>query len=210
MTRFGVLGDVHCEDAAVSAALELFTKLGAERVLCVGDVVDGPGDVTRTIEALQRADCVAGNHDRWYLEGKLRDLPDAHPAGTLTAAQRLWLAGLPALREYDTPRGRLLLCHGLGADDMATLRPDDFGYGLENNDALNGLLGRNAYALVVSGHSHRRMVRRVGSTTFINAGTLLRGHEPCALVLDLEAATAAFFDWKGGAFAASAPISLAR
>jgi predicted phosphodiesterase len=44
MSRFGVLGDVHCEHEALAAALKLFEHQKVDRVLCVGDVVDGPGD----------------------------------------------------------------------------------------------------------------------------------------------------------------------
>lgn len=208
MTRFGVLGDVHSEDQALAAALELFARERVERVLAVGDLVDGPGDPARTIELLAGVDCVAGNHDRWYLGGTVRDLPDALPARTLSAAHQAWLAALPSMRTYETPRGALLLCHGMGDDDMATLRPDDFGYGLENNDAVQGVLRSGRWRFVVSGHSHQRMVRNLGNVTFVNAGTLLRGHSPCALVLDVEPMTASFFDWNGETFAAATALAL--
>ena len=42
--KVGILGDVHCEDAALGAARALFAERGASRVLAVGDLVDGPGD----------------------------------------------------------------------------------------------------------------------------------------------------------------------
>ena len=208
MTRFGVLGDVHSEDVILAAALELFAREQVDRVLAVGDLVDGPGDPLRTFELLAGADCVAGNHDRWYLEGVMRELPDALPAGTLGAEHQRWLAALPATRTYPTPDGALLLCHGLDTDDMASLRPHDFGYGLDNNDALQRLLREGRYRFVVSGHSHRRMVRKLGATTFINAGTLLREHSPGVLVLDVARRTADFFDWTGTSFAGASSHAL--
>jgi predicted phosphodiesterase len=101
-----------------------------------------------------------------------------------------------------------MLCHGLGNDDMSTLKPDDFGYALETNDALQRLLKRGDHRFVVSGHSHRRMVRKLANVTFINAGTLLREHEPCVVVLDFDALTATFHDWREGAYVAAAPVAL--
>lgn len=202
MTRFGVLGDVHCEDVILAAALELFSRESVERVLCVGDLVDGLGDPVRTLELLQRVDCVAGNHDRWLLDNQLRDMLDATPPSAVEA-HRAWLASLPPTRAY----GDLLLCHGLGEDDMATLKPDDYGYGLENNDGVTKLL-RSRFRYVVSGHSHQRMVRRLGDVTFINAGTLLRMQNPGVLVLDLGARTATFHDWNGSAFTAAASTAV--
>lgn len=120
--KVGVLGDVHCEDAALSAARALFTKHAASRVLAVGDFVDGPGDPHRTLELLADTDAVAGNHDRWYGLGMLRELPDALPIGTLSAGHRHWLSGLPSSRQYTTAKGKLLLCHGIGDDDMVSVR----------------------------------------------------------------------------------------
>jgi predicted phosphodiesterase len=206
--RLGILGDVHCEDVALAAARALFAAAGTSYVLAVGDLVDGPGDPHRTLELLADVDAVAGNHERWYRHGTLRTLPDALPVGTLGAAHARWVAALPATRTYATPHGELLLCHGIDDDDMATLRPDDLDYAIESNTALQRLLDRGAYRFVVSGHSHRRMIRKLATTTFINAGTLLRGFEPCVLVLDLDDLTATFFDWDGTAFTPCATITV--
>jgi predicted phosphodiesterase len=206
--KLGCLGDVHCEDVALTASRALFAEHGATRVLAVGDLVDGPGDPDRTLELLADTDAVAGNHDRWYGDGTLRTLPDALPIGTLSSGHERWLAALPRSREYSTRHGMLLLCHGLGDDDMATVRPDDREYALTSNTALQRVLDDGHYRFVLSGHSHRRMVRKIAQTTFINAGTLLRGFEPCALILDLDAMTAVFFDWDGIAFSAGRALDI--
>jgi putative phosphoesterase len=208
MSRFGVLGDVHCEDVALAAALKLFERERVEKVLAVGDLVDGPGDARRTVELLQHVDVVRGNHERWHLDHTMRGLPDATPPEALDKAHRAWLGALPQVKSYATPHGRLMLCHGLGNDDMSTLKPDDFGYALETNDALQRLLKRGDHRFVVSGHSHQRMVRKLEEVTFINAGTLLREHEPCVVVLDFDALTATFHDWRDGTYVAAAPVAL--
>jgi predicted phosphodiesterase len=65
------------------------------------------------------------------------------------------------------------------------------GHALETNDRLHEILADERFALVIGGHTHRRMVRRFArrrgpSVTIVNAGTLCADAEPCALVLDLE------------------------
>jgi predicted phosphodiesterase len=114
-------------------------------------------------------------------------LPDATPVDGITPESRQMLAQLPEMVEFDTVCGRALLCHGLGPNDMAKVAPDDVGYALESNDDLQGLLRGSKYRWILNGHSHRRMVRNFGDVTLINAGTLLRHHQPCFLELDFEA-----------------------
>ena len=114
---------------------------------------------------------VRGNHDRWLLEGRTGVAREG-----VGLAARAYLASLPATLAFDTPAGRLLLCHGLGEDDMARLCPYDEGYALEANHALHALVGAAEYRLVIGGHTHHRMVRSLYGATFINPGTLLREH----------------------------------
>ena len=103
------------------------------------------------------------------------------------------LADLPEMVEFKTVQGLALLCHGLGPNDMAKVGPDDFGYALDSNDDLQNLIRGGSYRWILNGHSHRRMVRDFGGVTLINAGTLMRHHEPCFLELDFEAASVSVF-----------------
>lgn len=185
----GVLGDVHAEDGILATFLDALQAVGVSETLCVGDIVDGRGDLGRTVELLARyrVQCVRGNHDRWAVAGTLRDLEDAHrPTGPV----RAFLAGLPPIRQFQTPLGGLLLCHGVGPDDMAELTPDTDGYALQALDQLWALQAREDVAVMVGGHTHRAMVRRFPELVVVNAGTLRRapGRPPLCLALDLERA----------------------
>ncbi len=188
LERFVAVGDVHAEDVSLEAILD-FARSRSLPVLAVGDFVDGHGDARRTIEllAMERVHCVRGNHDRWLDEDKMRTLPGATPSSALDDVARAFLARLPATRRFATPRGTLLLCHGLGDDDMAELRPDHRGYALQANDALREMREAGDVALVVHGHTHERMIRRLDPITFINPGTLLREHSPAFMVVDIGA-----------------------
>jgi putative phosphoesterase len=194
-SRFGLLGDIHAEDERLATALAHFEAERVEHVLFVGDVVDGEGDVDRCCELLAsaRALGVRGNHDRWLLAGTMRSLPRAHARDALTAASVALLESLPAVREIATPKGLMLLCHGVGENDMQRLRPDDDGYALASNDALAELVRERRYTLAVGGHTHERMVRRFGDLVFVNPGTLALDSAPCCAILDLARQRVAFF-----------------
>jgi putative phosphoesterase len=196
LTRVGVIGDIHGEDEVLDRVLQHFASVGVPTVLAVGDMVDGVGDVNRACSLLAEYGvlAVAGNHDRWILAGRMRDLRDATPAVALTNESRAWIEHLPRTRSFDTPGGPLLLCHGLGEDDMAELRSGDSGYALESNFALQALIESREFRFVVNGHAHERMVRSLGRLTIINAGTLSGGHLQTCCVLDFELGEGEFLD----------------
>jgi predicted phosphodiesterase len=184
--KIGVLGDAHAEDERVERALEYFRHAGASVTLCAGDVTDGYGSATRTVELL--ADhgvlTVRGNHERWTLSNTMRELPAATDPATLSPRARTFLESCPATLELSSPLGPLLLCHGLGPNDMARVKPDHFGIALTSNLELQALIHDRRYRLVVNGHSHRPMVRRFDTLTIVNAGTLKRDENPCVVMID--------------------------
>jgi predicted phosphodiesterase len=194
--RVGVIGDIHCEDELLQTVLEHFVSEGAATMLAVGDIVDGIGDANRVCELLTHREVftVKGNHDRWILNDSMRGLRNATPLNTLRAEMREWLARLPTTLSFKTPKGELLLCHGIGEDDMAMLRQDDAGYALEFNLALSDLLRSTTYSFIVNGHSHEAMVRTIGKLTIINAGTLARGGRQTCSLVDFESGWVDCFD----------------
>jgi putative phosphoesterase len=209
--RFAIIGDVHTEDEALGRALDFVRQQGVEAILAVGDVVDGLGDASRCCRLLVDAEAlvVRGNHDRWFLSDTLRDLPAATQPQHANSAARAFLASLPTVRRIATARGGLLLCHGTGEDDMRAVQPDDSGYALETNDELQRILREPDTRIMVGGHSHRRMVRRIGSLTIINAGTLARGEGPCFGIVDLEREPkVTFFTWTAGAIGPAQVVPL--
>src|SRR5262245_31832029 len=186
--RVAIIGDVHAEDEHLSTALEHFSHRNVDAVLCTGDVVVDQGAAQRGCDLLryQWIPTVRGNHDRWLVEGALRTLADATRSDDLDAAALQFLKDLPRTLEFATLLGPLLLCHGLGTNDMAKVRDDDFGYALDTNDDLQSLLRLARFRFIVNGHSHHAMVRDFGSLTVINAGTLKRDNEPCVLLIDFS------------------------
>jgi predicted phosphodiesterase len=142
--RIGLIGDIHAEDKLLELTLNFLESRSVELVTATGDVADGTGSVDRccSLLSLRKVVAVCGNHDRWLLAGVARDPPDATPTDAVTLDSRRIHPQLPEMVEFDTVRGRALLCHGLGLNDMAKVGPDDFGYALEANDDLQNLLRR--------------------------------------------------------------------
>jgi predicted phosphodiesterase len=196
--RLGLIGDVHAEDSLLAAALTFLEGQSLDLIACTGDLADGPGSVPRCCELLRRKGVVvvAGNHDRWLLNNRMRQLPDATARGRLDGKTRQYLSQRPKTVEVPTIHGMALLCHGLGEDDMATLHPDDYGYAIEQNWALQELLRKRRYRFVLSGHSHHRMVRQIDHLTVVNAGTLKRDHEPGFVMIDFLAGEATLLDFE--------------
>ena len=181
--RWGVIGDVHCEDRRLEVAIATLLEAGAQTLIQVGDIVDGRGSLERCVELLQTHDVqtIAGNHERWFLSGDMRTLPNA----TLETDEdtRAFLASLPPTRRFETPKGDMLVCHGVGQDDMVNLRPDTRGYDLQSvMPALRPLLLDDSLRFMIGGHTHQRMVRSFEGLSIINAGTL-HDHGPAGFIL---------------------------
>lgn len=199
-TRIGIVGDIHTEANVLAWALDVLRAQKVERILATGDIADGPhhgAGVIRACKLLRDANvlAVAGNHDRWMLDSERRDFPDATFADELDAETKAYLQALPVSVDIMTPLGLMSFGHGLSRDDMSGLYPYDHGPALTNNEPLQALLQAGHYQLVLSGHTHHRMVRKLEGVIFINAGAIKVTREPCCLLLDFVKRKATFFDY---------------
>lgn len=201
LRRVGLIGDVHAEDEALAFALAELLRLGAETLLQVGDIADGPGDLTRTIELLREHQVLAvrGNHDRWQLSDDLRTLPYASLRSEIEPSVVEYLSALPPTREFASARGHVLLCHGLGHNDMVGVKPDHEGYDIAMNQELQQLIAERHFSFVLNGHTHRPMLRSFGALSIVNAGTLLRENERCFTLIDFERGELVRFRHEAGA-----------
>ena len=175
-----VIGDIHTESNLLAKAISHGGAAGVDKILSVGDIVDGPGDPLACIAQLQthRAAVVRGNHERWVVEGNPMD-PFDYPHEALD-----WLAELPATVEIATPTGRVLLGHGIGDNDMLEIDSYTDGYALENLDPLWALIRGGRYRWMLGGHTHRPMVRTIEGLTIVNAGTLVLDQHPGFVIAD--------------------------
>jgi putative phosphoesterase len=198
ITRVGLIGDVHGEDKALEAVL-FFLKAqpSLDAILCTGDLPgkEGIGDTNRCCELLQADDVltIRGNHDRWFIENEdVREMlgmvnePVSFPS-------RAYIASLPKTRTFDTPVGSLMLCHGVGTDDMAGIYP----WAADDAPVCHALKERRIYGwyrILIAGHTHKRLARPAGTVTVINPGTLLWDKEPGFAIADFVDGTVQFYN----------------
>lgn len=199
--RFGLIGDVHAEHERLDVAIAALKAAKVDGLLCCGDLVDGHGDVDRVCSALalHRVTTVRGNHDRWIRADELRTLPNAHRMTALTALTIEMLKTLPRTVTLDVPGGKLLLCHGVGDNDMVRLTADDGAYAISSNEDLLKVLFDATITVMVCGHTHAPMVRRFERgagkppLVVVNAGTLAREDAPGFAILDVAAKRVEFY-----------------
>jgi putative phosphoesterase len=199
LSNIGLIGDVHAEAERLEAALEFMQQAGVQRILCVGDIADGSGDVNRCCQLLEQAGVavVRGNHDRWLMQGIMRDLPAATRSDEINEKSKSFIKSLPSTQTFETVSGKLLLCHGLGDNDMQRLTPDDYGYALQFKDELHRLIEKREFRFVIGGHTHRRMVRHFDHLTVINPGTLYDAQSPCIALADFSTMQVRFHNFTG-------------
>lgn len=191
MKRIGYLGDIHAEDERLEIALQKLAQENVDIIVAVGDIVDGLGDIERTVALLRDygVSGVRGNHDRWFLSDQVRELPDAHERHQVSTGVVEWLAALPPMIELPTVAGNVLVCHGLGLDDMASIKPWDDLINIRENVGFRKLCRGSSAKFIMNGHSHMRMVRTIEDRVVINAGAFCRDHDPSFGLVDFETST---------------------
>jgi predicted phosphodiesterase len=189
--RISVVGDVHAHDQPLEILLDWFATQRLDQVVCVGDIVTGPGSPDRCVELLEAAGAITvrGNHDRWLVDGVSLGFADGHRAEDLAPATLAYLQCLPAqvALRTDPP---VLLCHGLAEDEMNKIGADDYGYALEANPQLQQLLADPAQRIIIKGHRHRPSIWHVRQLTLIDAGGLHPASAAAGVIVDLAAMTA--------------------
>src|SRR5918912_1179983 len=160
---------------ALEAVLAEVAEEAVDVVLVGGDAVGGP-QPAQILDRLQsvgvRVRWVRGNTERALLEGPAWVDESAHEALAWTAArlsadERSFLAALPQRQVLRLDRlGRVVFCHATPRSDLEIVTeatPD-----AHLRDVLAGVEAD----LVVSGHTHMQLDRRVDGVRVVNAGSV--------------------------------------
>ena len=115
--RYAILSDIHANLEAFRAVLARIAELGADRMLCLGDVVGYHADPNACVDLVRSRNiaCVMGNHDvaACGIEEPDSFNPAARVAvlwtrGVLTAENKEFLRDLPRHLQIND----MVLCHG--------------------------------------------------------------------------------------------------
>lgn len=150
--RYAIISDIHANEQALKAVLADAAAKGAERVICLGDVV-GYGPLPAETVGLTRSACdavTAGNHDG-AVSGKSGTDDFTGLAGDAVSRHRealspddiSWLGNLPHVYEGDG----FIACHGDFTD------PSKFYYVEDVSDAEANFNTVDAELMFV-GHTH--------------------------------------------------------
>jgi predicted phosphodiesterase len=188
LRRVGLIGDVHGEHERLADALEWFAGESVDAIVCTGDIADGVGCVNTCCELLQQAGVitVAGNHDRWLLQSRVRHVPDAHQIADIDDASRSFLESLPRVVSLKTVAGELVLCHGVLDNDLGKVWPGTQRSPIERSGEMDDLLAAGSHRFFINGHMHYRVLIDFHGLVMLNAGTL-RGPFSGVSLVDFEA-----------------------
>jgi len=160
-----IISDIHGNHAALAAVLDQIRRIGAERIICLGDVGGYYCQINACCEALQENNVLSlmGNHD-WYLATGTQ-CPRSNSANRCLDYQREviskanldWLASLKPQAQIDG----LNIVHGGWNDPL-----DE--YVVPSIEYFADLPGR----FFASGHTHVPCVWSVGGKTYCNPGAV--------------------------------------
>lgn len=190
--RIALISDIHGNAIALDAVLEDAASRDVDAYWFLGDHVaigPEPGAVLDRLGRLDHASFIRGNTDRYVVTGETPlpglsaaqadpSLVPLHAAiaasfawtrGYVTAEGKLrWLADLPLELRFTCGDGiRVLAVHASpGNDDGEGIHP-----GMSNR-AIEQLVSGTVADLILVGHTHEAMVRKVGSRIVINPGSV--------------------------------------
>ncbi|MBL8546446.1 MAG: metallophosphoesterase family protein [Hyphomonadaceae bacterium] len=189
--RIGVVSDIHCNIAALEHALGLMGPI--DQLFALGDVID-EFRFSAPVVGLLRARgalTIRGNHEQVFFDGPGAE---ARLGAVEDAALANWLATRPSEAELELLGQRMLLVH-------ATPWPSNYDYVPPGSSAFSRFAEVDA-DIVLYGHTHQPVVRKVGSTLVINPGStgIGRPHDEgfvqsCA-VLDVATGAARIIDFR--------------
>ena len=177
--RIAIIADLHANLVALEAALADIAALGADRIVCLGDVAATGPQPREVVERLRALGCatVMGNADAWLLDPPDDDPlePDARRFAEIDrwCAAQLASDDLAFLRSFEPTvelelgdNGALLCFHG------SPRSYDEIILATTPDEELEAMLeGRHA-AVLAGGHTHAQMLRRFGEMLLINPGSV--------------------------------------
>lgn len=177
--RIALISDIHGNLVALEAALADIRRRKVERIICLGDVAQEGPQPREVIHRLRDLEIpvIMGNTDQWLLnplpksaEGEEEQQKTAFEqwtAAQLDAADREIVTSYQATLAHDFGDGFTLLCyHGSPLSFNDRIEPDT---PLED---LDRWFAEQRALINAGGHTHEPMIRRYGSSTLVNPGSV--------------------------------------
>jgi putative phosphoesterase len=174
--RLGVISDIHGNRLALDAVLAALEQESLDELVCLGDVAVGP-QPSEALDRVRELGCpvVMGNWDAAFLNGMPE--PQDEIGRMLVELAEWWAAFLsPADREFmesfvptlDVRLDELdVLCfHG------SPRSYDDWIFATTPDEELRPMLAGFEAPILVGGHTHVQMIRRLDERLIFNPGSV--------------------------------------
>jgi putative phosphoesterase len=168
--RVAFISDLHANLVALDAVLVELDELGVDEIICLGDIIDLGPQPQAVVDRLHERGirCVRGNHDPL----------DEHPSHPVLAEVEAWtrdrlapgtlaqLAALPEQLVLDLAGTRVLGVHGSPSSVHDQVLADT------PVERLLAWTDAHEFDVMVCGHTHVQLLRRVDAKLFVNVGSL--------------------------------------
>ncbi len=194
--RLGVVSDIHADLSSLERALHLLVSEGADRIVCLGDVVEKGRDGDAVVETLDRwlIPVVAGNHGHNAL--RHAQLPASMRTGHALRTETLArIAQYPLSRRFELAGLQVLAAHGTPENNSL------YVFEAEPPRRLKRQLRRREVDVLLLGHTHRPMKMRYGDTWICNPGSVCTGRSRdshTAAILSLPEVEFTVYDLESG------------
>ena len=158
--KLGIVSDIHCNAAGLRQALALMGDV--DDLICLGDSIYEyrfSNDVVRLLKE-REARVILGNHEEYFFgpQGARARARDNVNQGLAE-----WLAGQPHRTELRAHGRRVLMVHSTPWEPRgAYVHPES---------ALLARFGEAEADIVLYGHTHQQLARRIGNVLVINPGS---------------------------------------
>lgn len=165
--KLGIVSDLHCNIDGLDRALEIMGPI--DTLLCLGDSIFEHGFSNEVVGRLRERDAltILGNHEEVFLGAagaRARSRPEID--------QRLlgWLADRPHRHELQVDGKRILMVHSTPWEPRGSY--------VHPHSAALERFGEADADIVLYGHTHRQLVRRIGRVLVINPGSAGDARDP--------------------------------
>jgi len=176
--KLAILGDIHGNAYALNAVLKAAEAKQADCLLINGDLVGYyfmADEVLRLLEPWQKY-MVRGNHEDMLIKARadsseLAEIESRYGSAislalkTLSQSELDMLCNLPHPLDLNLAGMKILLCHGAPWDNNFYVYPDADHEILEK-------CAMSQYDLVVMGHTHYPMLKKIGKMQLVNPGSV--------------------------------------
>jgi putative phosphoesterase len=178
MPSVAIISDIHGNCFAFDAVLADLERNPADRVVCLGDAIQGGPQPAEVVQRLRALTCpvVMGNADAWLLNGintstvetvtERQEQVRQWQLSRLSEDDHQFIASFQPTVELSLDGVDLLCFHGSPTSFDELIFPET------PEEEFQRMLGPHTGKVLTGGHTHLQQIRRLGDYFFFNPGSI--------------------------------------